>query len=97
MRIELDANSLGCGCKGLEIGVLGFQSNPTDAVSQPSQVFLGDLRGAVEGSCLGWLFPGPDHKCYPRPGRDQQCGRLVFATVTNARWAKLHTQQRPSR
>ena len=47
MRIELDAISLGCGCKGLEIGVLGFQSNPTDAESQPSQVFLEIYEGQL--------------------------------------------------
>ena len=47
MRIELDANSLGCGCKGLEIGVFGFQSNPTDAVSQPSRVFLEIYEGQL--------------------------------------------------
>jgi hypothetical protein len=46
MRIELDANSLGYGCKGLEIGVLGFQSSPTDAESQPSQVFWRFTRGS---------------------------------------------------
>ena len=97
MRIELDANSLGCGCKGLEIGVLGFQSNPTDAVSQPSQVFLEIYEGQLRVHVWDGSSHEPDHNCYPRPGRDQQCGRLVFATVTNARWAKLHTQQRPSR
>ena len=47
MRIELDANSLGYGCKGLEIGVLGFQSSPTDAENQPSQVFVEIYEGQL--------------------------------------------------
>jgi hypothetical protein len=47
MRIELDADSLGYGCKGLEIGVLGFQSNPTDAKNEPSQVFVEIYEGQL--------------------------------------------------
>jgi len=34
--------------QGLEIGVLGFQSNPTDAESQPSQVFLEIYEGQLK-------------------------------------------------
>jgi hypothetical protein len=47
MRIELDANSLGYGCKGLEIGVIGFQSNPTDTEDEPSQVFIEVYEGQL--------------------------------------------------
>ena len=47
MRIELDANSLGYGCDGLEIGVRGFQSNPTDADNEPCQIFIEIYEGQL--------------------------------------------------
>jgi hypothetical protein len=40
MRIVLDGKRLGYGCDGIEIGISGFESNPTDAEDQPSQVFI---------------------------------------------------------
>jgi hypothetical protein len=53
MRIELDGKRLGYGCDGLEIGITGFEANPTDAENEPSQVFIevyeGQLRVHVWG------------------------------------------------
>jgi len=47
MRIELDGKRLGYGCDGLEIGISGFESNPTDAETEPSQVFIEVYEGQL--------------------------------------------------
>jgi hypothetical protein len=65
MRIELDANSLGYGCKGLETGVLGFQSSPTDAESQPSQVFLEIYEGQLRVHVWDGLSQDPTTTVIP--------------------------------
>jgi len=40
MRLEFENNTLGSGPKALEIGVKGFQGNPTADDSQSTQVFI---------------------------------------------------------
>jgi hypothetical protein len=47
MRIELDGKRLGYGCDGIEIGISSFESNPTDAEDQPSQVFIEVYEGQL--------------------------------------------------
>ena len=47
MRIELDADSLGTGPDGLEIGVKGFKHDPTAVDEHPTQLFLEVYEGKL--------------------------------------------------
>lgn len=47
MRLEFAAGHLGTGTNALEIGVIGFNSNPTDAEAQPSQVCIEVYEGKL--------------------------------------------------
>ncbi len=40
MRLEFDFGELGTGSNALELGVIGFKSNPTDDEGRPSQVYI---------------------------------------------------------
>jgi len=51
--------------QGLEIGVLGFQSNPTDAESQPSQVFLEIYEGQLKVHVWDGLSQDPTTTVIP--------------------------------
>ena len=47
MRIELNADSLGINSQGLEIGIKGFKSSPTDVDSEPTQVYIEIYEGKL--------------------------------------------------
>ena len=61
MRIALDGKRLGYGCDGIEIGISGFESNPTDAEDQPSQVFIEVYEGQLRVHVWDGHVPGPGH------------------------------------
>jgi hypothetical protein len=48
MRLVLDKNSLGSDGAGLEIGVKGFKSSPTDADSERTQVYIEIYEGKLK-------------------------------------------------
>jgi hypothetical protein len=59
MRIELDGKRLGSGCDGLEIGITGFEANPTDAENKPSKVSIEVYQGQLRVHVLDGHFQNP--------------------------------------
>ena len=47
MKLQLDTHSLGTGPAALEIGVKGFQGDPTAADEDPSQVYIEIYEGKL--------------------------------------------------
>jgi len=81
MRIELDANSLGCGCKASKLGFLDSSRIPRMPRVNPVKFFWRFTR-AAKGSCLGWSFPRPDHNRYSRPDRDQTVDVIANSIIS---------------